>query len=120
MLALAAAKLGFAPVIACDLELPALEAAAAGARANGVELELVRVDLRREPPPTAPTATANLTAPILRDVAARVEEAPERLVCSGMLTSEVDEVVEAFSAAGLRERARRTSGDWASLLLTRG
>jgi ribosomal protein L11 methyltransferase len=117
VLALAAAKLGFAPVIACDLERPALEAAAVSAGANGVELELVRADLRREPPPAAPTVTANLTAPILRDVAARVEDVPERLVCSGLLVSEVDEVVGAFGATGLSERERRTSGDWASLLL---
>ncbi len=117
VLAIAAAKLGFAPVIACDLERPALEAAAAAARANGVELELARVDLRREPPPTAPTVTANLTAPVLRDVASRIEEAPERLICSGLLASELDEIVEAFAAVGLREHGRRGSGDWAALLL---
>jgi ribosomal protein L11 methyltransferase len=117
VLALAAAKLGFGPVIACDLERPALEAAAASARANHVGLELVRVDLRREPPPKAPTVTANLTAPILRDVAARIDEAPERIACSGMLVSEVDEVVAAFAAVGLHERDRRVSGDWAALLL---
>ncbi len=117
VLALAAAKLGFAPVLACDLERPALEAAAVSARANGVELELVRADLRREPPPAAPTVTANLTAPILRDVAARIEDVPERLICSGLLASELDEVLEAFGDRGLRDRERRTSGDWAALLL---
>jgi ribosomal protein L11 methyltransferase len=117
VLALAAAKLGFAPVIACDLERPALEAAAASARANGVEVELVRVDLRTEGAPRATTVTANLTAPVLCDVAARIEEAPERLICSGLLASEIDEVVEAFGACGLHERERRTSGDWAALVL---
>jgi ribosomal protein L11 methyltransferase len=117
VLAVAAAKLGFGPVIACDLERPALEAAAASAMANGVEVELVRIDLRRERAPIATTVTANLTASILRDVAARIEEPPNRLVCSGLLASEVDEVVEAFGEAGLREHERRTSGDWAALLL---
>lgn len=117
VLALAAAKLGFAPVIACDLERPALEAAAVGARTNGVELELVRVDLRREQPPGAPTATANLTAPILQEVATRIEGPPSRLVCSGLLVAETDEVLQAFRECGLGERERRTSGDWAALLL---
>jgi ribosomal protein L11 methyltransferase len=117
VLALAAAKLGFSPVLACDLERPALEAAAAGASANGVELELLRVDLRRERAPRATTVTANLTAPVLRDVAARIEEAPERLICSGLLVSELDEVLEAFGDRALREGERRTSGDWAALLL---
>jgi ribosomal protein L11 methyltransferase len=119
VLALAAAKLGFSPVIACDLERPALEAAAASAEANGVELDLVRVDLRRDEAPGATTVTANLTAPVLRDVAARIDEAPERLICSGMLVSEVDDVAAAFGATGLGERARRSSGDWAALFLAR-
>jgi ribosomal protein L11 methyltransferase len=117
VLAIAGSKLGFSPVLACDLERPALEAAKAAARANGVDLELVRADLRREPPPAASTVTANLTAPILRDVAARVEETPERLICSGLLASELDEVLEAFGDRALREGERRTSGDWAALLL---
>jgi ribosomal protein L11 methyltransferase len=117
VLAITAAKLGFAPVIACDLEPLALEAAAASAHANCVELELRRVDLRREAPPMAPTVMANLTAPILRDLATCVEEAPERLICSGLLVSELDEVLAVFGACGLRENDRRTSGDWAALLL---
>jgi len=120
VLAIAAAKLGFGPVIACDQEPAALEAAAASARANGVDLELTRVDLRRDLPPEAPTVTANLTAPLLRDVAARIEAAPRRLVCSGILVTELDEVVQSFGDRGLRERDRRTSGDWAGLLFESG
>ena len=117
VLAISGAKLGFAPVVACDHERAALEAAGAGAEANGVELELVRADLRREVAPVAPTVTANLTAPLLRDVASRIESRPERAVCSGILVSEVDDVVDAFARTGLHERERRTSGDWAALLL---
>jgi ribosomal protein L11 methyltransferase len=119
VLAIAAAKLGFRPVIACDHERAALEAAAASSRANGVRLDLVRVDLRRDPAPRAPTITANLTARLLREAAARVHGRPERVVCSGMLTSEVDEVADAFAHSGLHERERRASGDWAALLLER-
>jgi ribosomal protein L11 methyltransferase len=117
VLAIAAAKLGFDPVVGCDQERAALDAAAASAQANGVDLELMRTDLRGVQPPHAPTVTANLTAPVLRDIAARIEDVPERIVCSGMLTSEVDSVAEAFARAGLRERERRNSGDWAALLL---
>jgi ribosomal protein L11 methyltransferase len=119
VLAIAAAKLGFGPVAACDYERAALEAAGAGAEANGVNLDLVRVDLRREAAPVAPTVTANLTAPLLRDVAARIEEPPERIACSGVLVTEIDAVAEAFAGVGIHERERRTSGDWAALLLTR-
>jgi ribosomal protein L11 methyltransferase len=119
VLAISAAKLGFAPVIACDHERAALDAAGAGAEANGVGLDLVRLNLREASPPIAPTVTANLTAPLLRDVASRIEGTPERIVCSGMLASEVDEVADAFARTGLHERERRTSGDWAALLLER-
>lgn len=118
IIAIAAAKLGFAPIVACDHERAALDAAAAGAKANDVELDLVRADLRREAAPVAPTVTANLTAPLLRDVASRIEGRPERLVCSGLLVSEIDEVAEAFASTGLHERERRASGDWAALLLS--
>jgi ribosomal protein L11 methyltransferase len=119
VLAIAAAKLGFAPVVGCDHERAALDAAAASARANGVELDLVRLNLRETSPPLAPTVTANLTAPLLREVTTRIEDAPERLVCSGMPVSEIDGVAGAFAGAGLSERERRTSGDWAALLLER-
>jgi ribosomal protein L11 methyltransferase len=117
VLAIAAAKLGFAPVMACDHERAALEATEASARANGVDLNLARVDLRTGAPPQAPTVTANLTAPLLREVAARSDGPPRRVVCSGMLRSEVDEVTDAFARRGIHERGRRSSGDWAALLL---
>ena len=119
VLAIAAAKLGFGPVVACDHERAALDAAAAGARANGVELDLVQLNLRAAPPPMAPTVTANLTAPLLREAASRIEDRPERLVCSGLLASEVDEVTQAFASRSLRVRERRSSGDWSALLLER-
>lgn len=69
VLAIAAAKLGWGPVRACDHEAAALEAAAANAELNGVEVGLEGLDLRREPPLVAPTVTANLTGPLLLAVA---------------------------------------------------
>jgi ribosomal protein L11 methyltransferase len=125
LLAIAAAKLGWSPVTACDHESAALEAAAANAKLNAVELGLERVNLRRDPPPLAPTVIANLTAPLLVAAAERLSAGgggdpgagPERLVCSGLLASEVDDALRAFAAAGLLERERRQSGDWAALFL---
>lgn len=117
LLAIAAAKLGWSPVTGCDHEPAALEAAASNAAANGVELELLRVNLREQPPPSAPTAVANLTAPILHEVAARLERPPRRLVCSGLLASETDAVATAFAGHGLCERQRTGIGEWAALRL---
>jgi ribosomal protein L11 methyltransferase len=119
VLAIVAAKLGFAPVRGVDLEPAALEAAAANAAANGVEAEFARVNLREEPPPSATTIVANLTAPLLRDVATRLPLECERLVCSGLLGREREDVEAAFRVAGLTSREHREEGDWAALLLAR-
>jgi ribosomal protein L11 methyltransferase len=122
VLAIAASKLGWSPVIGCDREEASLETARANAEANDVEMEIERVDVRQGPPPVRPTVVANLTANLLRDCAqhlAEAGEAPETLVCSGMLETELDGVAEAFGAAGLREVERRTEAEWSALLLRR-
>ncbi len=116
VLAIAAAKLGWGPVIGCDSEVAALEAAKHNAAANGVELELERVNLRDEPAPVSPTVVANLTAPLLESVADRLVDPPPALVCSGLLTAEADRVELALAAAGLEPVERRTRGEWAALL----
>ena len=60
VLAIAAARLGWAPVEGCDHEAAAVEAAAANAAANGVEIGLARMQparssCRRSPPPSPRT-----------------------------------------------------------------
>ncbi len=115
MLAIAAARLGFGPVLACDVEEASVAATRDGARENGVEVEVSRCDLRREAGPWAPTVTANLVRPLLLEVAARLERPPERMIVSGLLRHEADEVSQAFR--GLRETARREGGEWSAILL---
>jgi len=122
VLAIAAAKLGWEPVRAFDHEPASLEAAQANADANGVKLDLGRVNLRQEMPELAPTVVANLTAPLLLGVAAGLDgrELPAKLVCSGLLLAEADEVEEAFAQAGLAEQGRAQEGDWAALSFAAG
>jgi ribosomal protein L11 methyltransferase len=118
--AIAAAKLGWGPITACDREPASLEAAAANAAANGVELAIERVDVREDAPPRAPTVVANLTANLLLECAGHLDagdRAPATLVCAGMLETETDDVAAAFAPAGLTEAERRTEGEWAALLL---
>ncbi len=119
VLAMAAAKLGWNPVLGVDNEQAALEAARENASANGVELEVARVNVREGVPPLAETVVANLTAPLLTEVAERMrgreDWTPRALVCSGLLVRERDEVVSAFERAELRVVAERESGDWAAL-----
>lgn len=117
VLAIAAAKLGFGPVLACDVEAASVAATRDGARDNGVEVEVSRCDLRRAPGPWAPTVTANLVRPLLLEVAALMERPPQRLVVSGLLRPEADEVSAAFAARGMEETDRREGMEWSALLL---
>jgi ribosomal protein L11 methyltransferase len=120
VLGIAAAKLGWSPVTGCDRELASLETARANAESNGVEMSIERVDVREGPPPVAPSVVANLTGNLLKDCAhhlAEGGEAPGKLVCSGMLESEVDEVTEAFAPTGLAEAGRRIENGWGGLLM---
>jgi ribosomal protein L11 methyltransferase len=125
VLAIAARKLGWENVRACDNDPASVEAAAENAAANGVEIELSRCNLRAALPLPAPLVVANLTAPLLRIVAEGLAATddqsggPELLICSGLLATEADGVSAAFSAAGLAEADCRVIGDWAGLCLRR-
>ena len=121
VLAIAAAKLGWGPVRGVDHEAESVEATRENARANGVEVDVARADLRSEPLPWAPTVTANLLRPLLLDLAGRLpaDAVPDTLIASGLLRHEGDEVVAAFARAGLRAAARRDEGEWSALLLVR-
>jgi ribosomal protein L11 methyltransferase len=135
ILAVAAARLGFAPVLACDVEAQAVAATRAAAAANGIAaaeavapgaeaaagaaIVVGRCDLRRAAGPWAPTVTANLVGPLLLEVAARMERPPERLIASGLEVAEVDEVVAAFARRELALEARRDADGWCAILLAR-
>jgi ribosomal protein L11 methyltransferase len=121
VLAVAAARLGFDPVLACDHDPRSVEATLAAAEMNGVAPGLIvsRCDLRRATGPWAPTVTANLVRPLLLEVAALMERPPERLIASGLEVAEADEVAAAFARHGLREAARREGDGWSAILLAR-
>ncbi|HYC82650.1 MAG TPA: 50S ribosomal protein L11 methyltransferase [Solirubrobacterales bacterium] len=121
VLAIAAAKLGWAPVSGYDHEAGAIEAAAANAGANGVKVHLERTNLRERLPELAPTVVANMTAPVLAAVAKLIapEAAPATMVCSGLLPTELDATAATFARCGLAAVESRRDGDWAALLLQR-
>ncbi len=121
VLALAAAKLGYAPVTGVDFERAALEESARNARLNYVEVQLQRLDLRRETAPTADVVTANLSADLLALVAggwAARDARPGTVIASGFLSSEATRVALAMAMAGLSERRRLERGEWAAMLLS--
>jgi ribosomal protein L11 methyltransferase len=120
VLAIAAAKLGWAPVLGVDHDPEAVRATRENAAANGVEIDARRHDLLRDgPAPGAPLVLANLLRPLLLRIAADgfAGAQPDVLIASGLLPSEGDEVAAAFAARGLRERERRTTEGWCALLL---
>ncbi len=123
VLAIAAAKLGWTPVLGLDHEHESVTAMRDNAAVNGVEVEVRHFDLLRDgPAPGAPTVAANLLRPLLLHVARAgfAGEPPAVLVASGLLEHEADEVAAAFAESlGLRERARRVDGGWAALTLVR-
>jgi ribosomal protein L11 methyltransferase len=120
VLAIAAAKLGWAPVLGIDHDPEAVHATLVNAAANGVELHARRHDITRDGAvPSAPTLLANLLRPLLLRVAADGFDggAPDALIASGLLVHEGDEVAAAFAAHRLLEAARPREGDWIALLL---
>jgi ribosomal protein L11 methyltransferase len=124
VLAIAAAHLGFAPVLGLDNEDESVLAARENAAVNGVALETRRFDLRVEPLPWGladgeGVILANLLRPLLLELARTMPVAPRDLLASGLLVEEVDEVVAAFARLGLRERERRHGGEWAAVWLSR-
>jgi ribosomal protein L11 methyltransferase len=123
VLAIAAAKLGYSPVLALDNDRESIAAIHTNACANGVEVDVRSFDLRREPLPAAEGAPAlvlaNLLAPLLLSLAEAMPQ-PAHLIASGLLPEQVEEVRRAFAARlSLRERARREQGEWVALWLAR-
>jgi ribosomal protein L11 methyltransferase len=117
VLAIVAAKLGYAPVIALDYDPAAVQATQANAQANGVRVEALDFDLRRRQVPDADLVAANVLTGPLRAWAASQRRFAPRLILSGLLREEADGVAAAFGARGLCERDRRALGDWSALLM---
>jgi ribosomal protein L11 methyltransferase len=122
VLAIAAARLGWAPVLALDHDPAAIAACAENARVNGVEIEVRRHDLRTESVDPPATVAANLLGPLLLTWCEQLADGsriPDRVIASGLLVHEASAVAHAFAGVGLRERTRRERGEWAALLLAR-
>ena len=111
VLAIAAARLGFAPVLAVDHDPPALEATRRNAAANGVELDVRQVDALSEPLPAVDTAVANISAESVRLVLPRLDTGT--VVTSGYLER------DAPMADGFRHERRVAEGGWAADLFRR-
>lgn len=125
VLAIAAARLGYGPVLALDNDVESLRATATNALVNRVQLDTRLFDLRRERPPEfdgrgASLIVANLLGPLLHELASTICAPPRHLIVSGLLCEEADGVSSDFASRhGLRERRRLERGEWSALWLAR-
>jgi len=125
VLALAALRLGFAPVWAMDNDPLAVSSCLRNAAANGLEPRVILGDVLDpgERLPAADVVVANLLQGPILDMARRLETpeaavwAPSRLLLSGLLVEQGDDVVAALG--GYRLVRRAVSNGWLMLDLVR-
>ncbi len=111
VLSIAAAKLGFGPVVAVDVEDAAVDAVRANAAANGVDIDVTRGDATTADLPRTDLAIANITRELVETVAARLR--CRTLIASGYLVSDEP------SLNGYGHTRRVTSEGWAADLFER-
>jgi ribosomal protein L11 methyltransferase len=113
VLAIAAARLGFAPVTAVENDPAAVAETCANAAANGAAVTVAESDLATAAP-WAPTVVANLPLDVHHAAAAALERPPRRLLASGFLREHAGAVAAAY---GVPERIRIDEGEWVGLAL---
>ncbi len=106
VLSVAAAKLGFDPVVAVDREPAAVEATQRNAVANGVTVDARRSDVLEDALPVADVALANIDLAAVNAVGARLDVG--MLVTAGYFHSRRPEL------AGFDHLERRIDGGWAA------
>jgi len=112
VLAIAAAKLGFEPVRAVDVEEAAVEETRRNAAANGVRLDVECADGVVDPLPQSDVTVANILLPAVETLAPRL--ATTLLVTSGYFVSERPRL------SGYVHRDRRQGERWAADLFEAG
>jgi ribosomal protein L11 methyltransferase len=111
VLAVAAAKLGFSPVLALDNDRLAIAATRENAAANGVRIDARCTDVLADPLPDVAVAVANIARAPVEQVLERFEG--RIAVASGYLEAERPE------PRGWRVFDRRVAEGWAADLLVR-
>lgn len=111
VLGIAAAKLGFRPVVALDFEKAAVDATRENATANAVEVDVRLVDVLTGDLPEAVVAAANIDRRLVEHVAGRLEA--RFLIASGYLASETPEL------PGWQRRRRVERAGWVAELFER-
>ena len=117
VLSIAAAKLGWSPVVAIDVDPNSVRIARANADRNGVAIDVRRVDVASEPPPGAETVVANVPPAVQLALAERLDATPELLIASGFKPDEIPAVASAWESRGLSVADEVRANEWSVLVM---
>ena len=113
VLAIVAARLGWGPLVAVDVQPLSVQTARENAERNGTEIEIDVADLLRVPAPTADGFAANVPAAVHASIVSGWRAAvPRAGLISGFGEGEADAVIAGYGQCGLRERRRLTRDGW--------
>ncbi|HTV40020.1 MAG TPA: 50S ribosomal protein L11 methyltransferase [Candidatus Sulfotelmatobacter sp.] len=120
ILAISAARLGYAPVHALDFDMDAVRAARANAKRNRVNIRILRGDATKLP--ANPTrryhfVCANLISGLLVDERERIAAQVDRdgiLILAGILKSEFSDVRRRYEEMGLKLISTKIEREWQS------
>lgn len=122
ILAIAAARLGAAPVVGIDIDPVAVRVARENAERNGVTIDVRPGTLDQVEPAECDLVIANIIASviidILPDVAARMKKGG-KFLASGIIAEKKQAVADAMTATWLLPVEVREEGGWVAILATK-
>ena len=117
VLAILAARLGWEPVTAVDIDPGSVETTILNAERNSVSIEARVADLSTEPVPPTAGFVANVPAELHGVIAAQLIASSAYGLCSGFGPDDADEVAAGYAARRLRERRRVSAAGWSVLVI---
>jgi ribosomal protein L11 methyltransferase len=117
VLSIAAAKLGWSPIVAIDVDPNSIRIAAGNADRNDAAIDVRRVDVASEPPPGADTVVANVPPVVQLALAERLDATPSLLIASGFKPDEIATVASAWERRGLSVADEVRANEWSVLVM---
>jgi ribosomal protein L11 methyltransferase len=117
VLAIAAALLGWSPVVAIDNQPAAVAAATANAAASGVVVDVREGDIAAAAAEPASVIVANVPLGAHEKLAAALPQPPPLMIVAGIVDRDADDVSGLYTARGARVAQRFVTQDWAILIL---
>jgi ribosomal protein L11 methyltransferase len=117
VLSIAAAKLGWSPIVAIDIDPNSVRIARGNADRNGVAIDVRRVDVAAEVPPGAETVVANVPPAVQLALAERLDSTPALLIASGFKPDEIPAVESAWEPRGLSVADEVRANEWSVLVM---